>query len=147
MHNAQHTHKIIQSYYILHIDRGRGGRDNKANAEQKRLETERKRKEEEEAKAKAEAEEAAKKRQAELDRRSKLQSEYNVSINGAITTLENYSSSSQIHANLRAQLSPNALPGESTSALSQARKDFGKLTDILYIYISICYVYLCVCLY
>ena len=105
--------------------RDRGGRDGgRIAAEQKRLDAERKQKEEEEALAKQKAEEETKKRQAEIDRRTKLQHDYNASINAAITILDNYVSTSQLHTNLRSQLSPITSPGQTTSPLQQSRTQF-----------------------
>ena len=105
--------------------RDRGGRDGgRIAAEQKRLDAERKQKEEEEALAKQKAEEETKKRQAEIDRRTKLQHDYNTSINAAITVLDNYVSTSQLHTNLRSQLSPITPPGQNTSPLQESRTQF-----------------------
>ena len=65
-----------------------------------------------------------KQRQEELDRRSTLQSNYNISINSAISTLENYTINASIHEKLRHELSDKVPPGESKSPLATNRTNF-----------------------
>jgi len=93
--------------------------------------TEAKKKKEEEAKVAAEKAaikakqiEAEKQRQEEIDRRSTLQSNYNISINSAISTLENYTTNASIHEKLRHELSDKVPPGESKSPLTTKRTNF-----------------------
>mmetsp|Transcript_33579 Transcript_33579/g.61792 ORF Transcript_33579/g.61792 Transcript_33579/m.61792 type:complete len:1566 (-) Transcript_33579:189-4886(-) len=107
-------------------DRGGAGPDKRAAilAEQKRLETERKQKDEEEAAAAAAAAEAERKRRAELERRQKLQSGYESSVQGAMGILDSYTAAAQLHGELRGQLDPDSSLGESTSALDAGRQLF-----------------------
>ena len=105
---------------------GRGGRRNRsgrgASASDKKAAAEQKRREEE-AKAAAEAEQ---KRLAEIERRHRLQEEYESSILSAITSLESFSSAAKLHEDLRKQLDPQPLIAGEKSPLDQARISFEK---------------------
>ncbi len=105
---------------------GRGNRRNRsgrgASAADKRAAAEQKQKEEE-ARAAAEAEQ---KRLAEIERRQKLQAEYESSILSAITSLESFTSAAKLHADLRRQLDPQPLVAGEISPLDQERKSFEK---------------------
>ena len=118
--------------------RGSGGGGGRGSSRRNRRDrgggkgaTEAKKKKEEEAKAAAEKAaikakqiEAEKKRQEEIDRRTTLQSNYNISINSAISTLENYTTNASIHEKLRHELSDKVPPGESKSSLAINRHNF-----------------------
>ncbi|KAL7540563.1 LOW QUALITY PROTEIN: hypothetical protein ACHAXR_010217 [Thalassiosira sp. AJA248-18] len=105
-----------------------GGPDKRAAAEQKRLDAERKRKEEEAARLAAEQAELERQRLAELERRRKLQSEYESSVQAALSTLESCTSSCQLHSELRSQLSPQPMATasgeEKASPLESSRMQF-----------------------
>ena len=105
--------------------RGRGNRRNRSGrnaAADKKAAAEQKEREEE-AKAAAEAE---KKRLAEIAHRQKLQTEYESSIQIAITSLESFSSAAKLHEDLRRQLDPQPLVASEKSPLDQARQSFEK---------------------
>ena len=72
------------------------------------------------------ASEAEKKRLAEIERRQKLQAEYESSILSAITSLESFTSAAKLHADLRRQLDPQPLVAGEISPLDQERKSFEK---------------------
>ena len=106
---------------------GRG--DNKAKAEAEKLEAERRQKEAEEAAAKKAAEEAEAKRLAEIERRNKLQSEYESCIKGGVSSLQTYVEGLKKREALRGQLDTNVIDG--CSPLMEERQKFEKTKKAL----------------
>eukprot|EP00804_Cyclotella_cryptica_P010576 CCRYP_021015-RD/>CCRYP_021015-RD protein AED:0.06 eAED:0.06 QI:166/1/1/1/0.87/0.88/9/1431/1142 len=102
---------------------GRG--EDKAKQEAERLELERKQKEEEEAAAKKAAAAAAEaKRLAEIERRNKLQSQYDAGIKSCIATLESFVNGLKLRGDLRRQFDTAVLEGSGSSPLMAERLKF-----------------------
>jgi hypothetical protein len=61
---------------------------------------------------------------AEIERRKKLQSEYEAGIKGCISTLESYVAGLKTREELRGQLDTNIVAGASCSPLMEERQKF-----------------------
>jgi len=101
-------------------DRG----NNKVRLAAEKLEAERKQKEADEAAAKKAIEEAEAKRLAEIERRKKLQSNYESKMKSYIATLDSYVGALKTKEKLRGQLDTSTADGAACAPLMEERQKF-----------------------